>query len=387
MKFMNKFFHTNCRKSTIISVVVAFMTLFSCKEQDVMFKEYVVEGGITYMGAVSGLEARVGLNRLELIFSIADATTTKVGVYWNDYQDSVMINIGETTSIRQIIDLPEGPYSLFVKSFSKNGDSSNPLELITRTVGDNYLVNIAHRSIKTKSTSFNNDLSIEWQNADAVNGARFTELVYTDTLNKEKRIRVENDITLTQIDDYKQGTTFKRITHYSPDNQWLDDIIPTVVPESSLMVDKKIGKVVGYSTQQNTTTNAASNFYDGIITGTNRWLTNNNYPEYATIDLGHEVPVSEFRVWPYQLTGPIRADPSAPTKIKFEVSPDNTVWTVVGEFDYENGQFYYERIFEVPVTNARYVRFTGVECTAVSGSGNIRVMSLAELDVFFRLGN
>ncbi|GHT69102.1 hypothetical protein AGMMS50239_35340 [Bacteroidia bacterium] len=352
-----------------------------------MFREYVVEGGITYLGAVSGLKARVGLNRLELIFSIADATTTKVGVYWNDYQDSVMINIGETSSIQQIINLPEGQYSLFVKSFNKDGDSSNPVELITHTVGDSYFANLVHRGIKTKSTSFNNDLSIEWHNLDGINGARFTYLIYTDTLNKEKRIFIANETIFTQIEDYKQGTTFKRITYYSPDNQWLDTIIPAVIPESSLMVDKKIGKVVNYSTQN--ASNAASNFYDG--NPANMWLTDNNYPEYASIDLGYEVPVSGFGIWPsYQQTNG-RADPRAPTKIKFEGSLDNTVWTVIGEFDYDNGMYYYERIFETPVTNARYVRITGVECisapvynTAIGGAGT-KLMNLAELDVFFRI--
>lgn len=387
---MNYLSIINWRKFvTTFTFVIAFLTLFSCKDQDVMFKEYVVEGGISYLGSVSSLKASIGLNRLEVSFNVVDAGTKKVGIYWNDYQDSVMIDIDQEKTIHQIIELPEGQYSLFVKSFDEQGNFSNPTELITRIVGDDYLAAIAHRGMKSKSTSFNNDLLIEWQNADPINGARFTDLFYTATDGTEKRIRVENQTTTTTISNYKQGTTFKAVTYYSPDNLWLDSIIPPVATESSLMIDKKLGGVVAYSSQN--ASYIATNLYNGTQADT--WLTNSNYPEYATIDLGHEIPVSGFGVWPsYQLTGG-KADPRAPTKIRFEVSLNYSEWITLAELDYDNSLYYYERLFEVPVTNARYVRLIGVECTQApvyqTGIGGVgtTLMSLAELDVFFHLEN
>lgn len=388
MKTMNHFSYISCLRYVVtFTLVIALLTLFSCKDQDLMFREYVVDGGIPYLGSVSGLKSRIGMNRLEVQFNVVDPTTTKVGIYWNDYQDSVMVDVGQEKSIHQVMNLPEGQYSLFVKSFDQQGNSSNPAELITRTVGDDFLAALAHRGIKSKVTSFNNDLSIEWQNADPVNGARFTDLVYMATDNKEKSIRVDNETMETTINDYKQGTIFKRITYYSPDNLWLDTIIPPIVPETSLMIDKRLGGVIAFSTQNGG--NVASNFYNG--NQADMWLTNNNYPEFATIDLGREVPVSGFGVWPsYQQTNG-RADPRAPTTIKLEVSIDNTDWTTLAEFSYDNSMYYYERLFQVPVTNARFVRFTGVECTqapvfsgGIGGAGT-KLMNLAELDIFFNL--
>ncbi|NLX67537.1 MAG: hypothetical protein GXZ19_12380, partial [Bacteroidales bacterium] len=333
------------------------------------------------------LKARIGYNRLEINFNVVDASTSKVGIYWNDYQDSVMVDITSATAVKQIINLSEGQYSLFVKSFDKKGNSSNPLELITRTVGENYLASLAHRGFKSKSTSFNNDLLIEWQNADPINGARFTKLVYTTIDGTEKTIQIENETTTTSITDYKEGTSFKRITYYSPDNQWLDTITPPIIAETDLMISKKLGKVIAFSTQNGG--NVATNFYNGNTA--DMWLTNNNYPEFATIDLGREIPVSGFGVWPsYQQTNG-RADPRAPTTIKFECSRNNEDWVTISEFDYDNSMYYYSRLFEIPVTNARYVRFMGVECTespvyssSIGGPGN-KLMNLAELDVFFSL--
>lgn len=387
---IEKLFYINLQKTvTFLPVMMIILILFSCKDQDEIFKEHVVEGGITYLGSISSLKAKIGFNRLEVNFKVIDATTTKVGIYWNDYQDSVMVNIGKEKTIRQIIELPEGEYSLFVKSFDQFRNSSNPVELITRTIGESYMTGISHRAMKSRTTSFNNDLTIEWQNADPINGARFTELIYTDINSKEKRIRVENGDVTTFIDDYKQGTIFKRITYYSPDNQWLDTITPHVVTESTLMIDKSLGSVIEYSTQNSSY--PASNFYNGNLADT--WFTNNNYPEYIVIDLGMEIPVSSFSIWPsYQMTGAV-ADPRAPTHIKFEGSLDKIEWINLGEFNYDNSLFFHERIFEIPVTNARYIRFTGIECkdapifnSGIGGSGN-KLLSLAELDVFFKLEN
>lgn len=390
MSIMNQFISINRKKSlSIIVFLITFLTMFSCKDQDIMFKEYVVEGGIPYLGTVSGLKARVGYNRLELNFSVVDATTSRVGIYWNDYRDSIMIDVESATQVKQIINLPEGQYSLFVVSFDKNGNKSNPAELITRTVGENYLASIIHRGFKSKKTSYNNDLIIEWQNADTWNGARFTELIYTSIDGTEKHVTVENEETVTIIDDYQNGTSFNRITYYSPDGMWLDTIVPAAAPVKTLMIDKKLGGVIAFSSESGG--NVAKNFYNG--NQADMWLTSSNYPEYATIDIGRELLVSGFGVWPsYQQTNG-RADPRAPTLIRFECSINNIDWTTVGEFNYDNSMYYFRREFEIPITRARYVRFVGVECayspvfgSGIGGPGN-KLMNLAELDIFFHLDN
>jgi hypothetical protein len=392
---MKSFFSKICFQIPVIAVVTlvgVIMLIPSCKEQDVMFRQYTVEGGIQYLGAVSGAKARIGVNRLEVSFSVADPTTAKVGIYWNEYEDSVMIAVEPGELVTKTIDLPEGQYSLFIKSYDAHGNASKPFELITRTVGEKYLATLTHRGIKKKMTSFNSDLSIEWESADSGNGARFTDLVYMSTDGTEKKLRIENGVSETKIDDYKQGAVFRRTTYYSPDNLWLDSITPALRTENELTVDKKLGTVIAYSTQ--TTGDEAAKFYDDNINTV--WQTSDNYPEYATIDLGVEVPITSFGLVPsvkYTNATGNKADPRAPTTVRFEVSTDNDVWTSIGEYGYDNGLDNYERIFGVKQTNARYVRFTGVECTGAPSYGNgiggpnTVKMVLAELNVNFKLGD
>jgi len=382
---MTHYLCINGRKSpTIIVVLIVLLSLFSCKDQDVMFKEYVVEGGRTYLGNVSGLSARIGYNRLEISFNIVDPKTTKVGIYWNDYQDSLMVETGSSRTLTRIIDLPESHYSLFVISYDKDGNRSNAAELITRTVGDQYYAALSNRGLSATST-FNNDLTIDWHTPDAFNGSRLVDLTYTTTANTLKTIRVENDVSKTILADYKQGTSLSRITYFSPDNQWLDTIITPVGIVDILKVDNKIGTVIDYSTQSGSY--RASNFYNGLTNDT--WLTTGNYPQYATIDIGVEAPISRIDITPSgQLTNNF-SDPRAPTLIRLEYSLNNDEWFAIGEFDYDNSLSSGNRSYKIePVVYARYVRFTGVECLSspiyrpgIGGPGN-RLMSLSEISFY-----
>jgi hypothetical protein len=387
---MKRFFSKRRRfgiPAVTVVILACVMLVFACKEQDMMFKQYTVEGGISYLGAVSGAKTRIGVNRLEVSFSVADPATSRVGIYWNEYEDSVMINVEPGELVTKIIDLPEGQYSLFIKSYDAHGNASNPFELITRTVGEKYLATLTHRGMKKKTTGFNSDLSIEWESASG--DARFTDFVYTATDGTEKNFRIENGVSETKVDDYKQGSVFRRTTYYSPDNLWLDSITPAPRMENELTVDKKLGSVTGYSTQ--TAGDEAAKFYDDDANTV--WQTSGNYPDYATIDLGVEVPVSSFSLVPSIKYTAGKADPRAPTTVRFEVSTDNNVWTSLGDYNYDNGTYFYERLFEVKQTNARYVRFTGVECTGAPSYGNgiggpnTVKMVLAELNVNFKLGD
>lgn len=373
--------HLSRIKNLSITVLLLCLLFLSCKEQDEMFREYVKVGGITYLGSVSDLDVRIGYERLEINFSIVDLSTTNVGIYWNDYQDSVIVNIGDEKIIRQIINLPEGQYSLFLKSFDANGNSSNPVELITRTVGENYLTSISNRGIKSKITGFNNDLSIEWAKADNSSGDSFTELTYTDTNDKEKRIKIKSVDENTIIDDYKQGTTFKRITYYSPDKKWLDTIATPEAIESSLIIDKRIGKVIDFSSEWPDPSTYAYQAYDGLTT--NRWHSlGDGYPHFITIDLGIIVDITRFGIWPSTFDG--SPDIRMPSKIRWEVSMDNIDWINVGEFDYDNSTNNWDsRLFDVVPTKARYVKLWGL----TNDTDNTGIMCLGEIDAYAKLSD
>ena len=374
-------------KTSVILMIAALFTMTTCKDQDETFKKYTVEGGIRYLGAVSGAKAIIGMERIKVMFSVADPETTLVGVYWDDYTDSVMIDVHAGQLVEEIIPMKEGSYALFIKSFDSKGNSSNPLELAAQSVGNTFINSLSHRSITSKTTTGNNDLHIEWTNAESGLGARFTDIIYTSVNGSEKRIRVENAEDVTEINDYKQGTTFRRTTFYSIDNEWLDSITPGWRVENTLIVSKSIGSVIDYSSQNGD--NVASRFYDNNTQNT--WETNSSYPEFATIDLGLELPLVGASIYPATQFTNGRADPRAPTRVRFEASLDNDTWVNLGEYSYDNSLYRGDRYFDLPLTTARYLRFTGIECTSapvysagIGGPGTNKMM-LSEMSVYFQL--
>jgi len=374
-------------KTSLIIVFGALFLMITCKDQDDTFKQFVVEGGIRYLGAVSGAKSYIGYERIKVIFSIADPETSKVGIYWNDYADSLMINVYAGQLVEEIIPLNEGTYNLYFKSFDSKGNSSNPIELLSQSVGSTFINSLSHRLMSSKTTTGKNDLRIEWSNADSGMGARFTDVIYTAVDGSEKRIRVENSTDVTEIDDYKQGTAFRRTTFYNIDNEWLDSIIPGWRIENTLVIDKSIGAVIDFSSENGD--NTASKIYDGNVQNT--WETSTNYPEFVTIDLGLEIPVVGVSITPATQYTNGRADPRAPTRVRFESSLDNETWENLGEFTYDNSLYAGGRYFDLPLASARYFRFTGIECTSapvfssgIGGPGTTKML-LSELSVYFKL--
>jgi hypothetical protein len=374
-------------KTSVIMMIAACLMTVSCKDQDHTFREFVVEGGIRYLGAVSSAKALIGFERIEVQFSVADPETSKVGIYWNDYADSLMVNVEAGQFVKQIIPFSEATYALFIKSFDSKGNSSNPIELSARSVGNNFINTLSHRMISSKTTTGGNDLYIEWSNAESSLGARFTDLIYTTVNGTEKRIRIDNSTGSTTLTDYKARTAFRRTTYYSIDNEWLDSITPGWHIENTIVIDKSIGSVIDYSSQNGD--NAASRFYDNNYQNT--WETSENYPGFATIDLGTEVPVVGINITPATQYTNGRADPRAPTLVRFESSLDNEHWVDFGEFPYDNSIYSGSRNFSIPLTNARYIRFTGIECATspiygggIGGPGNTKML-LSELSVSFQL--
>ncbi|MDR3267607.1 MAG: hypothetical protein LBT83_00885 [Tannerella sp.] len=284
-------------------LLILAMTFFACKEQDEMYRQYVTEGGKVYPCKAENAIANPGMGRVDISWPNTTRTVTAACIYWNNSQDSVWINISaQTDTVRQSIELPEGIYSFIIKTFDKNGNVSVPVEVIGRSIGDKYLSGFLNRLTANYKTKGGAQLSIDWEKADASNGALYCDVVYTATDNSEKTLRVLAFEMITEITDHKPGTALKYNTTYQPDPQ--DPLIVTTpykdVTGIYMLLDNKGGeKVIAYSSQWNADPGQrASNAYDGV-TDHNRWHSaGGGYPHYITIDMGAETTVARFGIWP-----------------------------------------------------------------------------------------
>jgi hypothetical protein len=338
------------------------MLFSACKKMDSTYKQYIVVGGITYTGKAKSPRAYAGHNRVKITWLRgADPNVTKARIFWDNYTDSVEVNIkDDMDTISVIIDnLPEKDYSFAIRTYDKNGVSSIPVELLSGAFGDKYQSQLLTRPVNSILLDKNDQVTIKWGNADISNGAIFTELEYTDLSGTAKTIRFPVTEPASILTDAKPGTALQYRTVFEPDSLSIDEFYTDYSALGEMSFDKKDWSIIAYSTQHSDGDNAVINFIDG--TDATRWHTfagGSTYPHFATIDMGVERTITRFGVW--RTTFETGGDDRAPDQIQFLTSTDNTNWTDLGVYSF-NRHINGEQTYLIPSQpTARYFKFVGV---------------------------
>lgn len=361
--------------------MVLFITVLAftaCKKMDSTYNKFIVPGGLTYLGKVTSPMAYAGHNRVKISWLRgSDRNVTKVKIYWDNYADSIDVNIpptGDTISVI-INNLLEKDYSFMIKTYNANGISSLPVELFCRSLGEKYQAQLINRSVNLTMVDSKGMTTIQWGNADISNGAFATEVKYTNTLGNTIYQNFPISESSSTISDIKPSTRYQYRTMFKPDSLSIDNFFTNYSVSGDLNFDKTDWKIIDYSTQHPGPDNAVTNFIDG--NPATRWHTlygGSWYPHFATIDMGAERTITKFGVWitTYQVpTGDLRG----PDKIQFLVSADNLSWTDLGIFDF-NLSLLGEQQFNISSNpKARYFKFVAV-------AGSIDYMVLGEISAY-----
>ena len=353
--------------------IVALIAAYGCKKQDDLCKQYVVEGGLAYPGKASNVKARSGRESVEISWLNIDPMVTSAKIFWNNYEDSVVVNIpAETDMVVQVIELPEGEYSFFIFTYDAKGNVSVPVEVFGRSIGDKYINSLRSRDITGIKTTGGRNLTIEW---DKAGESPYLNLVYTATGNVEKTIQVKASEQVTTISDYLFGNSFRYSTVYKPDPQADEFTVSKVVSGMSFMIPKSAGRVINYSSQfPDIPSMVASKVYDGDVN--TFWLSDFVGPHFIVIDLGAETNIARLCIWPSDATFSVHMQ----SRIRFEVSSDNASWVSLGDFDLDKTLKPHE--YHLSADNVRYIKWS-----ALDDPGGADLATFGELDVYVSLGD
>ncbi|SEM21835.1 protein of unknown function [bacterium A37T11] len=221
-----------------INLVVIFCSfMMACKKQDRTFKDFIVPGGLTYIGKAKAAYANSGKYRIRLNWLRgAYPDIVKSRVYWNNYRDSVEINIGVTDdTIRVLIPgLDEQSYSFMIRNFDEKSNQSLPVEVLAKVYGDDYQRRISNRIIKASEVDSQGRLLIKLVSADMTNGALKTQIQYTG-IDGGIHMRIVGPLQLADtIVDYKVGTQYSHRTLYLPDSTSLDTFYTKYLIEKTI---------------------------------------------------------------------------------------------------------------------------------------------------------
>lgn len=232
MKLKNILLKSGYRYISFCFLILVGSFLFSCSKMNDTYKEFIKTGEIVYTGKVDSLKAFPGKNRIKLFWLlVSDPKISKNVIYWNDKADSVVLNVVKTANTDTIIaiinTLPEQTFTFQVYTYDNFGHSSVKSEVIGRSYGDNYNNSLYNRPLSTAIyNTVTKNTAITWFGVSAQ--AVILEMTYTDNSDVIQTVteipildnnfpdRPKTFTPITNLPNFKKGTSFKYRTGYKP---------------------------------------------------------------------------------------------------------------------------------------------------------------------------
>jgi hypothetical protein len=202
----------------LMMIMFAAGYLFSCKDMDKVYEEFLVPNGLTYPQKPDSLKVSTGYNKLRLTWlKSKDPSIVRAEVYWNNYQDTLEVNLAGNQDDIIAVDIPvsdENTYTFYVKTFDADGNVSIPSEASGAAYGENYRLGTTDRSVTSASRDGNYTGMIIW--GGATTDLAYSEVRYT-TLSGEKRVvRVEPTDATVNCPEAKPGEPFEYRSVFLP---------------------------------------------------------------------------------------------------------------------------------------------------------------------------
>lgn len=363
----------------ILLIILEVMT--ACKDMDDIYRDFVVPGGIIYTGRAISPIVYPGHNRVKVSWlKGADPNITKARLFWNNNTDSLEIAIPpDSDTINVIInDLAEGFYSFFIKTYDDEGSSSVPVEVSGSVYGENYQAGLLNRSV-LESIIDKGIVTIQWGNADILNGAVASEVKYVNTEGNATVRKVWVDEYTTTLSDYDADTESMEVrTIFVPalavdDTTYIASIDTFYTDFSKILVSSDLTDLGGLMIGQYYGDSFAQNISKLVDNDVNtKFLV-----RYSSVWVTFQQPNPSF-VSGYALTSANDVPDRDPRNWTFEGSNDGVSWILLDSRADENFTNRFERrFFSIPANKESYTYYR-LNMTNRAGG----IFQLAELEIF-----
>lgn len=206
----------------LVAMGIALLAHYSCSDMNDLHLGYLEEGEIIYAAKVDSVSPGPGNERLMLEIFVKSQRVDFVRAYWNSYQDSLDISIGNKTGVFNVIldNMPESEYLFQLISFDKFGNKSLPFEVVGGSLGESYRKVLPNRRIESIKVNKESLLEISWNYA--IENTIYTTFTYTDSSGKNHTIEVKPDEMTTTITDWAPASKAVHNTTYLPSANAID---------------------------------------------------------------------------------------------------------------------------------------------------------------------
>ncbi len=141
----------------ILLILFIGTALYSCKNQDDVYQEFVKKGGYVYPQKTNGLAIFTGYKRIKLVWDAPkDPSVRTAKVYWNNNIDMKEIDYSTITGdkVELYIDkLEERSYTFNLVNFDSKGNQSMTSEITAAPYAENWLMLHADRTVSSAQTN------------------------------------------------------------------------------------------------------------------------------------------------------------------------------------------------------------------------------------------
>lgn len=208
------------RKYHVFSLLFILLAgLFtSCSKMDSTFRDYVVPGGITYVGRADSIAVHPGRERIKITWLRgADPKVNRAVVYWNNKKDSLVVPVTQTnptdTVTAYINPMPEGTYSFNIYTYDEKKNSSIRVDLQGSSYNTLYESVILPRVIGYARPT-GDDVKMMWLRGDAENIA--TEINYINLAGVSQRIMFPGTQDSILLPGVREGSSLTYRSLYKP---------------------------------------------------------------------------------------------------------------------------------------------------------------------------
>lgn len=334
--------------SSFLLGTIASILIISCSKMNDLHMEYLLEGERVYVGQVDSVHTASGLNRIELLYWVSDPKSKKMKVYWNNDQDSLMVDIPDIAVNRpgkiEINNLEPKNYNFRIITYNdKWKNPSIPFEVLVEVYSENFLKRLFPRRIEYANFLTPESVYVSfYKPTDMSIGSVIT---FTNLAGTDVRVTVSTDTTFVVLDNFKEN--LKISTSFLPFKNALDTLYssPKEFTEIDVLLNKSLIKRwnptgipyqdigAAYSIEKIWDNNNSTFFISGP--GTGKVLP---YPYDFTFDLGQEKRITRFKQWQRMTTSILYGEQQVK---RFELwgssSPDVTAnltdWVLLGSFE------------------------------------------------------
>jgi len=320
------------------------LTALSCDNFMDVHKEYIEGGEIIYAPKVDSVSFVAGKGRLLCNFWLYNSPNVKsVDVYWNSYQDSLIIPVTPSAGLDSLsVILPnmeEKSYTFDVRTTDNYGHKSLWVTEFGNSYGTTYEATLIQRRVREVTLSDKGG-EITWFAGGA--GLTRTEVRYPTISGETETVYTSADESVTFCPNAQAGATFDFRSLYIPEDQSIDTFAlewtEAGTPFPSIFeYDRSDWKVIAVSDETASDGGGMNTLLDGDL-GTfwhSQWDGGNApLPHWAIIDMGSAKNIVRIDIY--------RRQGNTDSKtVRFFVGnnpdPDAGAWIQIGEGEFASG--------------------------------------------------